>query len=297
MWQMGGLGPMAGQNHHFNALRAREAAVRDRPLREGNHRASTACSTSASRAATSSSASSTPSPTWPPIRGSFPSARARTSTSSRTSSAGTPRSARGPATQRAYAKAKEVNPHAAAPIRTEEERKILFGQDRSRREVAPRRQSKPGGGAMGRLKDPDGDPQDRQEVPVRGPRRHVRGRDHRRSRRAHRLDLATSTPRGWACSRRRTRSGSVVEDVIPNSLMREVVRTGEPMHARHHAVRRRVLRGDARADQGRARPRDRRRGLHALRPPAAPAAAGLEVPAPRDRSSPTRRSRSPRSGA
>ena len=47
--------------------------------------------------------------------------------------------------------------------------------------------------------------------------------------------------------------GRVVEDVIPNSLMREVVRTGEPMHARHHAVRRRVLRGDARAAQGRAR--------------------------------------------
>ena len=40
--------------------------------------------TSASRAATSSSASSTRSPTWLPIRGSSPSARARTSTSSRT---------------------------------------------------------------------------------------------------------------------------------------------------------------------------------------------------------------------
>jgi GSH-dependent disulfide-bond oxidoreductase len=35
-----------------------------------------------------------------------------------------------PATQRAYAKAKEVNPSPQA-ARTEEERKILFGQDRS----------------------------------------------------------------------------------------------------------------------------------------------------------------------
>ena len=33
-----------------------------------------------------------------------------------------------PATQRAYATAKEVNPHAARSA-TEEERKILFGQD------------------------------------------------------------------------------------------------------------------------------------------------------------------------
>jgi GST-like protein len=34
-----------------------------------------------------------------------------------------------PATERAYAKAKEVNPNYGQPgIRTEEERKILFGQ-------------------------------------------------------------------------------------------------------------------------------------------------------------------------
>ncbi len=33
-WQMGGLGPMAGQNHHFGALRAGEDRLRDRPLRE-----------------------------------------------------------------------------------------------------------------------------------------------------------------------------------------------------------------------------------------------------------------------
>jgi GST-like protein len=35
-----------------------------------------------------------------------------------------------PATQRAYAKAKEVNPGQGG-IRTEEEKRILFGQDRS----------------------------------------------------------------------------------------------------------------------------------------------------------------------
>ena len=35
-----------------------------------------------------------------------------------------------PATQRAYAKVKEVNPNAGG-IRTEEERKVLFGQDKS----------------------------------------------------------------------------------------------------------------------------------------------------------------------
>jgi len=35
-----------------------------------------------------------------------------------------------PATVRAYARAKEVNPRPTA-LRTEEERKILFGQDKS----------------------------------------------------------------------------------------------------------------------------------------------------------------------
>jgi GST-like protein len=35
-----------------------------------------------------------------------------------------------PATTRAYARAKEVNPNPAA-MRSEEERRILFGQDRS----------------------------------------------------------------------------------------------------------------------------------------------------------------------
>lgn len=34
-WQMGGLGPMAGQNHHFNRF-APEDSLRYRPLRQGN---------------------------------------------------------------------------------------------------------------------------------------------------------------------------------------------------------------------------------------------------------------------
>ena len=33
-WQMGGLGPMAGQNHHFGNLCAGEDSICDRPLRE-----------------------------------------------------------------------------------------------------------------------------------------------------------------------------------------------------------------------------------------------------------------------
>ena len=33
-WQMGGLGPMAGQNHHFSQLRPGENQIRHRPLRE-----------------------------------------------------------------------------------------------------------------------------------------------------------------------------------------------------------------------------------------------------------------------
>ena len=35
-WQMGGLGPMLGQNHHFSQLCARENSLRHRSLREGN---------------------------------------------------------------------------------------------------------------------------------------------------------------------------------------------------------------------------------------------------------------------
>jgi GSH-dependent disulfide-bond oxidoreductase len=35
-WQMGGLGPMAGQNHHFERPRARKTTLCNRPVRQGN---------------------------------------------------------------------------------------------------------------------------------------------------------------------------------------------------------------------------------------------------------------------
>ena len=38
-WQMAGLGPMAGQNHHFQPIRAGEAALRDQSLCQRNQAA------------------------------------------------------------------------------------------------------------------------------------------------------------------------------------------------------------------------------------------------------------------
>jgi GST-like protein len=129
MWQMGGLGPMAGQNHHFSHYApeklpyaidryvketGRLYAVLDKRLRKRNF--------IMGKQYTIADMASYP---WvvPDRQGQniddFPdlkrwkeAIRAR------------------PATQRAYAKAKEVNPTPTA-TRTEEERKVLFGQDRS----------------------------------------------------------------------------------------------------------------------------------------------------------------------
>jgi len=129
MWQMGGLGPMAGQNHHFSHYApeklpyaidryvketGRLYAVLDKRLRKRNF--------ILGKQYTIADMASYP---WviPDRQGQsfddFPdlkrwkeSIRAR------------------PATVRAYEKAKEINPKPAA-ARTEEERKILFGQDRS----------------------------------------------------------------------------------------------------------------------------------------------------------------------
>ena len=71
----------------LRALRAGEDSVRDRPLRQGNGASVRGARTSASPIASSSPAN-TGSPTWRAIRGFRRSARARTSTSFRISSAG-----------------------------------------------------------------------------------------------------------------------------------------------------------------------------------------------------------------
>jgi GSH-dependent disulfide-bond oxidoreductase len=129
MWQMGGLGPMAGQNHHF-ALYAPEKlpyAV-DRYVRETSRLYGVLNKRLAGRTFilgkqyTIADMACYP---WvnPSRQGQdiddFPHLKRWL---------GVIRSR--PATTRAYAKAKDVNPNAVG-IRTEEERRILFGQDRS----------------------------------------------------------------------------------------------------------------------------------------------------------------------
>ena len=129
MWQMGGLGPMAGQNHHFNHYApeklpyaieryvketSRLYGVLDKRLR-GRAFIAGRQYTIADMAAF---------PWIIPERqgqdpGDFPHlARWQAAVPAR------------PATTRAYARAKEVNPKPTQ-VRTEEERRILFGQDRS----------------------------------------------------------------------------------------------------------------------------------------------------------------------
>ena len=67
-WQMGGLGPMAGQNHHFRNYAAEKIPTRSSAM-STRRRGSMACSTSASPTGISSPAS-TRSPTWRFIPGS-----------------------------------------------------------------------------------------------------------------------------------------------------------------------------------------------------------------------------------
>ncbi len=129
MWQMGGLGPMAGQNHHFSHYAPEKLPYAvDRYVKETSRLYGVLNKRLTGRAFimgneyTIADMASYP---WViPERqgqdmGDFPNLerwhaaiRAR------------------PATTRAYARAKEVNPQPTQ-IRTEEERKILFGQDRS----------------------------------------------------------------------------------------------------------------------------------------------------------------------
>ena len=129
MWQMGGLGPMLGQNHHFAHYAPEKIPYAiERYVKETNRLYGVLDKRLAGRnfilgkQYTIADMAAYP---WiiPDRQGQdiddFPNLK-------RWQSAIRAR----PATQRAYAKAKEVNPQPRAP-HTEEERKILFGQDRS----------------------------------------------------------------------------------------------------------------------------------------------------------------------
>jgi GSH-dependent disulfide-bond oxidoreductase len=128
-WQMGGLGPMAGQNHHFSHYAPEKIRYAiDRYVMETNRLYGVLNRRLADRAFiaghdyTIADMASYP---WivpyknqsqniddfPHLKRWLETIRAR------------------PATERAYAKAKEVNPNFGQPVnRTEEERRILFGQ-------------------------------------------------------------------------------------------------------------------------------------------------------------------------
>jgi GST-like protein len=130
MWQMGGLGPMAGQNHHF-ALYAPEKLpyAIDRYVKETSRLYAVLDKRLKGRdfiLGSQYSIADMASYPWviPDRQGQdidqFPNLK-------RWKAAIRAR----PATERAYARALEVNPKPSGGIRTEEERKILFGQDRS----------------------------------------------------------------------------------------------------------------------------------------------------------------------
>jgi GST-like protein len=129
MWQMGGLGPMLGQNHHF-ALYAPEKIpyAIDRYVKETNRLYAVLDKRLARRnfiLGREYSIADMAAYPWiiPDRQGQniedFPNLK-------RWKAAIRAR----PATERAYAKARQVNPNPP-PVRSEEERKILFGQDRS----------------------------------------------------------------------------------------------------------------------------------------------------------------------
>jgi GSH-dependent disulfide-bond oxidoreductase len=130
-WQVGGLGPMAGQTHHFRnyAVEKVQYAI-DRYVNETNRLYGVLNKRLADREfiAGDYSIADMASYPWvvpyknqgqdidqfPHVKRWLETIRAR------------------PATKRAYAKAKKVNPNFGLPtIRTEEQRKILFGQTAS----------------------------------------------------------------------------------------------------------------------------------------------------------------------
>jgi GST-like protein len=129
MWQMGGLGPMLGQNHHFSMYAPEKIPYAiERYTKETNRLYAVLDKRLAGRnfiLGKQYSIADMASYPWinPDRQGQdindFPNVK-------RWKAAIRAR----PATERAYARAKEVNPNAGG-IRTEEERKILFGQDKS----------------------------------------------------------------------------------------------------------------------------------------------------------------------
>lgn len=130
-WQMGGLGPMAGQNHHFRnyAPETIPYAI-DRYVNETNRLYGVLNKRLADRAFIAGDYSIADMACYPWVvpyanQGQniddFPHVKRWLEAI-----------AARPATQRAYAKAKEINPNFGQPaIRTEEERKLLFGQTAS----------------------------------------------------------------------------------------------------------------------------------------------------------------------
>jgi GST-like protein len=129
MWQMGGLGPMAGQNHHFAVYAPEKLPYAiDRYVKETSrlygvlNKRLEGRDFICGKQYTIADMAAYP---WiiPQRQGQdmahFPElARWHAAIKAR------------PATERAYARAKEVNP-TPNTLRTEEERRILFGQDRS----------------------------------------------------------------------------------------------------------------------------------------------------------------------
>jgi len=127
-WQMGGLGPMAGQNHHFrNYAQEKIKYAIDRYVNETNRLYGVLNKRLSNREFIAGDYSIADMASYPwvvPYKNQsqniddFPHLKRWLETIRER-----------PATVRAYAKAKEVNPNFGQPaIRTEEERKLLFGQ-------------------------------------------------------------------------------------------------------------------------------------------------------------------------
>jgi GST-like protein len=127
-WQMGGLGPMAGQNHHFrNYAQEKITYAIDRYVNETNRLYGVLNKRLADRDFIAGEYSIADMASYPwivPFKNQgqdiddFPHLKHWME-----------RIAQRPAVQRAYAVAKQINPNFGQPrVRTEEERKILFGQ-------------------------------------------------------------------------------------------------------------------------------------------------------------------------